>query len=221
MGNAHAVAGVISETEEMVRGRFESEGTGHDWWHIARVRDVAVRIAREENADVVVVELAALLHDIADHKFHDGDDSIGPRMAREWLVSKGVSQEVIDHVVEIVASVSFKGANVPDHAVTLEAKIVQDADRLDALGAVGIARAFAYGGSTHRQLYNPEQPPQRHADFESYKNNRSPTINHFYEKLLLLKDRMHTSTARRMAEDRHAFMEAFLGQFYAEWKGEK
>jgi uncharacterized protein len=205
----------------MVRQRFEAEGTGHDWWHIARVRDMAVRIAHEENADVVVVELAALLHDIADYKFHNGDDSIGPQMAREWLTSKGVSTAVVDHVAEIVASVSFKGAGVPDQAATLEAKIVQDADRLDALGAVGIARAFAYGGSNHRPLYNPAQPPQRHADFESYKSNQSPTINHFYEKLLLLKERLHTGTARRMAEDRHAFMEAFLRQFYAEWKGEK
>lgn len=205
----------------MVRRRFENEGTGHDWWHVARVRDIAVRIANEENADIEVVELAALLHDIADHKFHDGDESVGPRMAREWLESISVSPVTVDHVVDIVASVSFKGADVPDQAATLEAKIVQDADRLDALGAVGIARAFAYGGSKQRLLYDPRRQPEKHGDFESYKISKSPTINHFYEKLLLLKDRMHTPAARRMAKRRHKFMESFLVQFYAEWKGEK
>jgi len=221
LGNTDLVdRALIDSTEAMIRARLSGEGTGHDWRHIDRVRTNALRIGREEGAHLEIVELGALLHDVADHKFHNGDDTIGPQIAKEWLESLHAPEWVCDAVVEIVRSVSFKGADVADTSTSLEAKVVQDADRLDAMGAIGIARAFAYGGYKGRELYNPEIPPVRHSTFDDYKKTTSPTINHFYEKLLLLLDRMHTASGRRLAEQRHRYMEEFLKQFYAEWNGE-
>ncbi len=199
---------------------MSGEGTGHDWWHVFRVAKTAVRIALREQADIFIVQLAALLHDIGDFKFHNGDETVGPRMARQWLEQLGVGEDTVTRVCEIVREVSFKGAGVPDHMPSIEGKIVQDADRLDAIGAIGIARTFAYGGAKGREIHNPECKPQLHDSFEQYKKNNGPTTNHFYEKLLLLKDRMHTSTAKEIAEKRHAFMENFLEQFLREWDGE-
>jgi len=215
-----ARAEVLARTEAHVRQAMSGEGTGHDWWHIHRVRQTALRLAREEGADAYVVELAALLHDIADHKFHGGDETAGPRAARAWLEGAGVEDEVIAHVSAIIAGLSFKGAGVATPMHTPEGRVVQDADRLDAMGAVGIARAFAYGGSLGRPLHEPEQPPEAHASFAAYKASTGATINHFHEKLLLLRDRMNTASARRVAEGRHRFMERYLARFHAEWEGE-
>lgn len=209
---------IITTTADHIRQKFAGEGSGHDWWHIFRVWKTATRIGEEEGADTFVVQLAALLHDIADWKFHDGDDEAGPRQARQWLESFGVDEPVIHHVCTIIKELSFKGAGVPTPMSTLEGQVVQDADRLDAIGAIGIARAFAYGGHKNRALYDPDAPPVLHASFEAYKSAKGTTVNHFYEKLLLLKDRMNTPAARRMAEERHAFMEEFLQRFFEEWR---
>jgi uncharacterized protein len=195
------------------------DSSGHDWFHIERVRNTALTIAREEGADLFVVELAALLHDVADWKFADGDHTASPRAARRWLQSLPVAPAVIDHVEDIVATLSFKGAGVATPMKTLEGRIVQDADRLDALGAIGIARTFAYGGHKGQAMHDPELQPQLHGSFEAYKSNVGTTINHFYEKLLLLKDRMNTAAGKRLAAERHAFMERYLEQFIAEWQG--
>jgi uncharacterized protein len=211
---------LIERTAAHVRQTLAGDSSGHDWHHIERVRRSALYIGRAEHADLHVVELAALLHDIADWKFHGGDESAGPRASREWLESQGEAEHTIAHVCAIIHNISFKGAGVATAIPTLEGQVVQDADRLDAIGAIGIARAFAYGGHAGRTLYEPDVPPETHESFSAYKNSRGPTINHFYEKLLLLKDRMHTATARKMALERHAFMEAFLRRFYAEWSGE-
>jgi uncharacterized protein len=205
-----------------VRERMTSAGdSSHDWWHVYRVWQTARRIASEENADAFVVELAALLHDIADWKFHDGDETVGPRVAGEILATHGVGTDVIAHVQEIIATISFKGAGVATPMRTIEGACVQDADRLDAIGAVGIARCFAYGGFKGRLLYDPDVSPETHADKDAYRKNNSHSINHFYEKLLLLKDRMNTETAKKIAIDRHGFMEAYLERFYKEWEGIK
>lgn len=212
-------AEALARTEAHVRQAMSGEGTGHDWWHIHRVRQTALRLAREEGADAYVVELAALLHDIADHKFHGGDETAGPRAARAWLEPLGVDEAVIAHVVDIIAGLSFKGAGVDTSMRTPEGRVVQDADRLDAIGAIGVARAFAYGGSRGRALHEPDVSPEAHGSFEAYKSSTGPTINHFHEKLLLLRERMNTSAARRMAEGRHRFMEQFLARFHAEWDG--
>ena len=212
-------AALIQRTEEFVRGKLESEATGHDWWHVHRVRNNALMIARGEQVDTFIVELAALLHDIADWKFHGGDLSAGPRAAREWLESLGIEEEVIAHVCDIIAGVSFKGAGVETKMRTAEGRVVQDGDRLDAIGAIGIGRTFAYGGHSGRPMHDPEVRPVMHATFEQYKSSNGPTINHFFEKLLLIKDRLNTQTARKLAEERHAFMEQFLERFFAEWEG--
>ena len=211
---------ILGRTEKHVRKQLEGDGTGHDWWHIHRVRNTALAIAKKEKVDLFVVELAALLHDIADHKFHDGDVEIGPRVAGEWLQSLKLQKEIINHVKEIIEDLSFKGAHVTTPMKTLEGKVVQDADRLDAIGAIGIARAFAYGGHKNRVIYNPEKSPTMHDSFDDYKIDKGPTINHFYEKLFLLKDRMNTTTGREIAEKRHQFMEEFINRFYKEWDGE-
>lgn len=211
---------LLRRTEQLIRERLAGDSSGHDWWHIDRVRRNAMHIAREERADLFIVELAALLHDVADWKFHGGDDTAGPRAARDWLTSNQVDPVVIDRVCEIISTVSFKGAGVATEMVTIEGKCVQDGDRLDAIGAVGIARAFAFGGHFGRAMYDPEVPPHLHQSFAEYKSKGGPTINHFYEKLLLLKDRMQTSAGRRLATARHEFMERYLEQFYAEWNGE-
>lgn len=215
-----ARAGVLARTEAHVRREMSGEGTGHDWWHVHRVRRTALRLAGEEGADPYVVELAALLHDVADHKFHGGDHTAGPRAARAWLEGIGADDAIIEHVCEIIAGLSFKGAGVPTPMRTPEGRVVQDADRLDAMGAVGVARAFAYGGSLGRPLHEPGDAPEMHDSFEAYKRSSGATTNHFHEKLLLLRDRMNTAAARRVAEGRHRFMEAFLARFHAEWDGE-
>lgn len=196
------------------------EGSGHDWWHVYRVWQLAKTIAdKEQDADRFTVELGALLHDIADWKFADGDLEAGPRAAREWLEKNGAEEEVIRHVEDIIRDTSFKGAKVDLVLKTLEAKIIFDADKLDAIGAIGIARTFAYGGSKNRSMYEPDEKPIMHASFEEYKNNQSHTINHFYEKLLLLKDLMQTQTGQQIAQSRHDYMENFLKEFYTEWDG--
>lgn len=213
-----ATDALLRDTEAYVRRTLHGDGTGHDWWHVHRVRATAMRLAAEEGADPVVVELAALLHDIADHKFHGGDETAGPRAARAWLEGR-VDAETTDHVCEIIASLSFKGAGVPTPMRTVEGAVVQDADRLDALGAIGIARAFAYGGAKGRPLHDPDVSPEAHDSFEAYKRTGGPTLNHFHEKLFLLRDRMNTASARRVADERHRFMEAYVARFLAEWDG--
>lgn len=210
---------IIDKTCRFVEEKLAGDGSGHDWWHIFRVWNLAKNIATQERANLRIVELSALLHDIADWKFHDGDETKGPQMAEAFLTENKIEQEVIDPVVEIIASISYKGAGVPTPMKTLEGKVVQDADRLDAIGAMGIARTFAYGGHKNRLIYHPAEKPVMHQSFEDYKKNEGHTINHFYEKLLLLKDRMNTPSARQLAEKRHQFMQTYLDQFYKEWDG--
>jgi uncharacterized protein len=212
-------AEVLKRTEEYVRSKLSADPTGHDWFHIERVRNNALLVGRGERVDLFVVELAALLHDIADWKFHGGDIEAGPRTARAWLESQQVDEAVIDHVSDIIRTISFKGAGVVSEMKTTEGMVVQDGDRLDAIGAIGIARTFAYGGHKGRLMYDPAVAPELHATFEQYKASQGHTINHFYEKLLLLKDRLNTDTAKRIAAKRHEFMEQFLQQFLAEWNG--
>ena len=211
---------IIQNTIDFVKSSLKDAEGGHDWFHIERVYNNARHIASLEKADPLVVALGALLHDIADSKFHNGDEEIGPRLAKEYLQQQQVDSEVIEHVVKIIENVSFKGGKVSRDFSSIELDIVQDADRLDALGAIGIARTFNYGGFKGRALYDPQIPPNLNMTKEEYKASTAPTINHFYEKLLLLKDRMNTRTGREMAEERHRFMEVFLEQFYREWKGE-
>ena len=210
---------ITEKTAQYARETLEGEGSGHDWWHIYRVWKMAQHIGQKEKADMFVVELAALLHDIADWKAHDGDDTVGPRVARQWLEKQGVEEEAILHVCTIIKEVSFKGAKVATRMSTIEGEIMQDSDRLDAMGAIGIARAFTYGGSKGRGMYDPEVKSQLHESFEQYKNNNGTTINHFYEKLLLLKDLMNTKTGKEIAQGRHVVMENFLKEFFDEWDG--
>jgi uncharacterized protein len=209
---------LITRTANHVRSVLSGDGTGHDWWHVYRVWKMARRIGQAENADPLVVELAALLHDIADWKLHDGDSTIGPNMAREWLISLNLAPATVEHICQIVANMSFKGAAVEQQPLSLEGQVVQDADRLDAMGAIGIARAFAFGGAKGRAIYDPAVEPTDHRTPEAYLKG-SHTINHFYEKLLLLKDRMNTAMGRAIAEARHRFMEEYLRQFFEEWEG--
>jgi len=211
----------IQLTEQYVKSSLEGAEGGHDWWHIFRVWQTAKTIAAEEYVDIEVVELAALLHDIADSKFHDGDEEIGPAKAGEFLKSISVNEETIKHVQQIIRNMSFKASLGERDFHSKELEVVQDADRLDAIGAIGIARAFSYGGFKQREFYNPDIPPNLNMSKEEYKKSTAPTINHFYEKLLLLKDKMNTDTGRRMAQQRHEFMELYLEQFYGEWQGEK
>ena len=213
---------LISLTADFVKETLRGAEGGHDWHHVQRVYENAKLIARSEDADTFIVELGALLHDIADAKFHGGDESIGPKKAAGFLRSINVEEDVIDHIQNIIKYVSFKTSlDTVDNSKfeSNELKVIQDADRLDALGAIGIARAFNYGGYKNRSLYDPEIPPAVDQDKESYKNSQAPTINHFYEKLLLLKDKMNTQTGRELAQKRHEFMEAYLNQFYDEWNG--
>lgn len=212
---------IIDKTILFVKGKLENAEGGHDWFHIERVYKNSLLIAQEEDCDVTVVKLGALLHDIADSKFHDGDETVGPRTARVFLESENISEEIITHVINIIENISFKGGNFGQQFNSKELEIVQDADRLDAIGAIGIARCFNYGGFKNRALYNPNIQPNLNMSKEEYKNSDSPTLNHFYEKLLLLKDKMNTPTGKKLAEARHQYMENFLSQFYAEWEGEK
>lgn len=210
---------IIAATVDYVKQELKGAEGGHDWWHIERVWNNAKLIAQTEPADLLVVELGALLHDIADAKFNNGDETIGPRKAKDFLQRLKVPAAVADHVEKIVANISFKGGNFTAAFHSIELAVVQDADRLDALGAIGIARAFHYGGFKNRVIYDPAIEPNLQMTRELYKNNTAPTINHFYEKLLLLKERMNTGTGKRLATERHQFMQAFLDQFYREWEG--
>jgi uncharacterized protein len=213
---------IVVSTANYVRSTMPKEGTGHDWWHIYRVWRTALSIAkREKGSDLFVVQLGALLHDIADWKFHGGDTKIGGNVARKWLEKAGVDKDNTDKVCDIVENISFKGAGVRDAMNSKEGKIVQDADRLDAIGAIGIARAFAYGGHADRPIHDPDAKPHRHSSFSAYKASNSTTINHFYEKLLLLKGRMNTREGRRLAGQRDAFLRAYLNRFFREWEGKE
>lgn len=219
----------ISQTVKYIKDKLTGAEAGHDWWHIFRVWSLAKTIAETENCDRFVVELSALLHDIADSKFHGGDEEIGPRTASEFLKSIDVDQETIDHVVNIIRFISFKGGEISTISLkegaktlfkSIELDIVQDADRLDAIGAIGIARTFNYGGHKGRELYNPNILPNLSMTKEQYKASTAPTFNHFYEKLLLLKDRMNTQTGKTMAQHRHKYIKGFVEEFLAEWNGE-
>lgn len=212
---------LLDKTILFVKQKLENAEGGHDWFHIERVYKNAILIAKDEKCDEIVVKLGALLHDIADSKFHDGDETVGPKVAREFLESQNVSEEIISHVINIIENISFKGGNFDKKFTSKELEIVQDADRLDAIGAIGIARTFNYGGFKNRQLYNPEILPNLTMSKEEYKNSESPTLNHFYEKLLLLKDKMNTETGKKIAQERHHYMETFLEQFHLEWNGER
>ena len=211
---------IINNTILFVKNQLTHAEGGHDWFHIERVYKNALLIAEEEECDLTVVKLAALLHDIADSKFHGGDESVGPKTARTFLESQNVKEDIILHVIAIIENISFKGGNFEKKFNSKELEIVQDADRLDAIGAIGIARTFNYGGFKNRPLYNPNIQPNLNMSKEEYKNSESPTLNHFYEKLLLLKDKMNTETGKKIAQKRHDFMVTFLSQFYAEWDGE-
>ncbi len=200
-----------------IRQRFAAESSGHDWHHIRRVWQLSRKIAAAEGAHVETTELAALVHDIADWKFHDGDESIGPREAEKLLAEEGADPEIIRQVVEIVRTISYKGAGVATPMQMLEGQCVQDADRLDAIGAIGIARCFAYGGHAGRPIYDPEVPPVMHATAEAYKSAKGHSLNHFHEKLLLLKERMNTSSGRTLAAERHRYLEEFVERFLTEW----
>lgn len=213
--------GLVSKAAEYVKGLFLGEGSGHDWWHIKRVHDLAVNIANQyPNVNVELVQLGALLHDVGDHKFHNGDHTMGPKLVTQWLKENEASEELINAVIAIVKEISYKGAGVETPMSSLEGEIVQDADRLDAIGAIGIARTFAYGGNKNREMYNPDIAAEMHEDFDTYKKTTGPTINHFHEKLLLLKDRMNTEVGKQMAQHRHQYMVDFLEEFHHEWDGE-
>jgi uncharacterized protein len=209
---------IIQKTADYIKTEFSDDSSGHDWWHIYRVWKNAVTICEHEKADAFIVQLAALLHDLDDWKFNEAGDET-PLRAKAWLDSCAVESPVAEKVCEIIMHISYKGANVENKMKSLEGFIVQDADRLDAIGAIGIGRAFAYGGYKDRPMSDPQSKPQLHATFEQYKNSKSATINHFYEKLLLLKDMMNTKTARHIAEQRHEVMLKFLDQFMNEWEG--
>ncbi|AWX44693.1 uncharacterized protein HME9304_01696 [Flagellimonas maritima] len=214
---------LVNETIVFVKKTLQDAEGGHDWFHIERVFKTSNYIAKFENVNILVVQLAALLHDIADPKFHDGNENIGPKIALDFLSSKGVEASKIDHVVTIIKHISFKNSLEKNKKPfsSKELQVVQDADRLDAIGAIGIARAFNYGGFKNRELYNPDIPPKLNMTKEEYKKSNTPTINHFYEKLLLLKDKMNTETGKKLAEERHLYMLKFLEQFYIEWNPQK
>ncbi len=211
---------IINLTKGFVKLHLADAEGGHDWWHIYRVWQLVKRIAKTEDVDLFVVELTALLHDIADPKFHDGDEEIGPQVAEDFLQEQNIDQSTIDHVINIIRNMSFKSSLGKVNFQSPEMHVVQDADRLDAIGAIGIARAFNFGGFKNRSIYNPQTKPQLKMGKEEYKKSLSPTINHFYEKLLLLKDKMNTSAGKHLAEERHEYMERFLDRFFAEWEGE-
>lgn len=215
---------LIQNTIDFVKQELQNAEGGHDWFHIERVFNTSKLILNHEDGDSLIVQLAALLHDIADPKFHGGDENIGPETAKTFLESQLVDEKTISHVVDIIKHMSFKNSldkNNRKAFTSKELHIVQDADRLDAIGAIGIARAFNYGGFKNRELYNPTVPPQPNMTKEEYKKSTAPTINHFYEKLLLLKDKMNTKTGKKLAEERHLFMLEYLNQFYKEWNGKE
>ena len=213
---------IINNTIDFVKKSLSGSEGGHDWWHVYRVWQLSKQIAAHETgADLLIVEPGALLHDIADSKFHNGDEEIGPQMAREFLQTQNLSEQSVEHIINIIRNISFKDSFEEQRFTSKELQIVQDADRLDAIGAIGIARTFNYGGYKGRELYNPNIKPETNLTKKKYKNSSAPTINHFYEKLLTLKDKMNTETGKRMARHRHNFLEQFLIEFYDEWKGIK
>ncbi|CAM1374114.1 Phosphohydrolase [Tenacibaculum litopenaei] len=210
---------IIEHTQNYVRETLKGAEGGHDYFHIERVYKNALLIAENEEVDTFVVALGALLHDIADSKFYNGDETVGPKKARDFLSGLEVEDSIIEHVVQIIRNISFKGGNFTQDFHSPELDVIQDADRLDAIGAIGIARCFNYGGFKNRALYDPSIAPNLNMTKEEYKKSTAPTINHFYEKLLLLKDKMNTATGKAIAAERHLFMEKFLDQFYMEWEG--
>lgn len=210
---------IIQKTEDFVKEVLYNAEGGHDWWHIYRVWKTAKYIAGTENVDLFIVELGVLLHDIADSKFYDGDESIGHRKAREFLSALNIDEKIITHIEKIIKNISFKGGEHAQEFKSPELDVVQDADRLDAMGAIGIARAFNYGGYKNREIYNPNIKPNLNMTKEEYKKSNTPTINHFYEKLFLLKDKMNTRAGKEISQNRHNFMEQFLDQFHKEWEG--
>jgi uncharacterized protein len=215
---------IVKQTAEYAKKKLSGESSGHDWWHTYRVWKNAAQIGRREKADLFVVELAALLHDISDWKFNQGDETVGPRLAREWLEKLGADQKTILEVDGIIKDISFKGIRAANKIKTKEGMVVQDADRLDAIGAIGIGRTFAFGGSQGLEMHDPKTKANKYKSakqYKQYKETRTTTINHFYEKLLLLKDRMNTKTAKKIAIKRHAFLEKFLAQFFEEWNIKK
>jgi len=210
---------IITKTTNFVKQTLAKADGSHDWWHIYRVLKTTQLILKTEKANPLICELAALLHDIADHKFHNGDETIGPKKAQDFLNSLKLDNEIIEAVIKIIENISFLGGHKKSNYFSQELAVVQDADRLDAIGAIGIARTFSYGGFKKREIYNPEIKPNMNMSKEEYKNSTAPTINHFYEKLLLLKDKMNTETGKKLAQKRHDFMEIYLSQFYNEWEG--
>ncbi|GET20108.1 HD domain-containing protein [Prolixibacter denitrificans] len=214
--NRHNKEEIVKQTEVFIQSRFSGDSSGHDWWHIHRVRNLALELAKREHANTFVVEMAALLHDLDDWKLNRNRNQV-----EKWLSNLPLSGDENSQILDITRNVSFKGAGVPTPMTSIEGKVVQDADRLDAIGAIGIARTFAYGGSRDRLIYHPDAKPEMHQSFESYQQNQSHTINHFYEKLLLLKDRMQTQSGYEMALRRHQVMEDFLDEFFKEWDGVK
>ena len=212
---------ILNSTIAYVKKELQGAEGGHDWWHIERVWKNAKLIAHAERVNIFIVELAALLHDIADAKFYDGDENVGPMKAKQFLETLSIEKEIINHVENIIRNISFKGGNFTNNFYSPELAVVQDADRLDAIGAIGVTRAFNYGGFKNREIYNPAIVPDLLMNKDAYKKSNAPTINHFYEKLLLLKDRMNTDTGEKLAVERHRFMEIFLEEFYKEWEGKK
>jgi len=211
---------LIEATKAFVKDTLKNAEGGHDWFQTDRVHNNALLISKTENVNSLIVHLGALLHDIADSKFHDGDETVGPNLARAFLFKHNVDSVVIEHVVNIIKHISFKNSlDGPKNFTSKELEVIQDADRLDAIGAIGIARCFNYGGFKNRPLYDPSIQPNLNMNKEEYKTSDSPTINHFYEKLLLLKGQMNTKTGKAIAKKRHQFMEFYLKQFYAEWNG--
>lgn len=212
---------IIQNTIQFVKETLKNAEGGHDWFHIQRVLNNAKLIAENESVNIFIVSLGALLHDIADPKFHNGDENIGPKIAKEFLEKQKIDKEIIQHIIHIINHISYKNSftKTGEKFTSKELEVLQDADRLDAIGAIGIARCFNYGGFKNRSLYNPEIAPNLTMTKEEYKNSSAPTINHFYEKLLLIKDQMNTVTGKKIAEKRHAYMEGFLKQFYEEWNG--
>jgi len=211
---------ILKRTEEFAILEFGNEGSGHDWFHVDRVRKMALRIGQKENCDLFITEMAALLHDLDDWKLNNPEQSVQSKSGK-WLAEVGVGAEVSLHILRIIDEVSYRGAGSETPVSSVEAAVVQDADRLDAIGAIGIARTFAYGGHKGRLIYDPAVAPIMHSDFQEYKKSTAPTINHFYEKLMLLKDRLNTETAKKIGEERHQFMANYLEQFHEEWQANK
>lgn len=212
---------VLDRARDFVREEMSADASGHDWWHIYRVATMAKRLATECGADVFVCELAALLHDVGDYKLRGPSGEAESAIAGRWMEANGIAADVVAHICSIIDSMSFKGAGVKSAMTTLEGQCVQDADRLDAIGAIGIARTFAYGGSKGQAMHDPDLMPRMHQTVEEYRTSRTSSVNHFHEKLLLLKDLMNTEPAKRLAEERHEYMRLFLSQFHAEWNGER